>query len=31
MTCNKCGMDKENISYWDDHQTMKDNNVWCAK
>jgi hypothetical protein len=29
--CNKCGMDKENIDYWDNHQTMSDKNVWCAK
>jgi hypothetical protein len=29
--CIKCGMDKENINYWDNHQTMIDNNVWCVK
>lgn len=29
--CNKCGMDKENIEYWDNHQTMSDYKVWCAK
>lgn len=29
--CNKCGMDKENINYWDNHQTMVDNKIWCAK
>ena len=29
--CNKCGMDKENIQYWDTHQTMSDYKVWCTK
>ena len=29
--CNKCGMDKENIQYWDKHQTMSDYKVWCAE
>ena len=29
--CNKCGMYKENIDYWDNHQTMADNKVWCAR
>jgi hypothetical protein len=24
-------MDKENIDYWDNHQTMPDYKVWCAK
>lgn len=28
--CNKCGMDKEDIRYWDNHQTMSDYKVWCA-
>ena len=28
--CNKCGMDKENIQYWDTHQTMSDYRVWCV-
>jgi hypothetical protein len=28
--CNQCGMYKENIDYWDNHQTMSDNNVWCV-
>lgn len=28
--CNKCGMVKENIQYWDTHQTMSDYKVWCA-
>ena len=23
-------MDKQNIDYWDNHQTMSDYNVWCA-
>jgi len=31
MICKTCGMDKENIEYWDTHQTMSDYNVWCAK
>ena len=31
MNCNKCGMDKENIEYWDTHQTMSDYKVWCTK
>ena len=30
LSCNKCWMDKENIEYWDTHQTMSDNTVWCA-
>ncbi len=29
MNCNKCGMDKEDIEYWDTHQTMSDYKVWC--
>jgi hypothetical protein len=29
--CNKCGMQKENIDYWDTHQTMSDYKVWCTK
>jgi hypothetical protein len=28
--CGKCGMDKENINYWETHQTMSDGNIWCA-
>lgn len=31
IMCNKCGMDKENIEYWDNHQTMSDYKIWCAK
>jgi len=31
MICNTCGMDKENIEYWDTHQTMSDYKVWCTK
>jgi len=31
MNCEKCGMDKEDIEYWDSHQTMSDYRVWCAK
>lgn len=31
MSCEKCGMDKEDIEYWDTHQTMSDYKVWCAK
>jgi hypothetical protein len=29
--CNKCGMNKEHIEYWDTHQTMSDYKVWCTK
>ena len=29
--CIKCGMSKENIEYWDTHQTMSDYKVWCTK
>jgi hypothetical protein len=31
MNCQTCGMDKEDIEYWDSHQTMSDYRVWCAK
>jgi hypothetical protein len=31
MNCQTCGMDKEDIGYWDSHQTMSDYRVWCAK
>ena len=31
MMCPNCKMDKENIEYWDTHQTMSDYKVWCAK
>jgi hypothetical protein len=31
MICDKCGMEKEDIEYWDTHQTMSDYRVWCAK
>ena len=31
MMCNKCGMHKENIEYWDTHQTMSDKRIWCTK
>ncbi len=31
MICATCKMDKENIEYWDNHQTMSDYKVWCAK
>lgn len=30
MICKTCGMDKENINYWDTHQTMSDNSIWCT-
>ncbi len=30
MICPTCKMDKENIEYWDTHQTMSDYKVWCA-
>ena len=23
-------MEQENIEYWDTHQTMSDNTIWCA-
>jgi hypothetical protein len=29
--CNKCNMEKENIEYWDTHQTMSDYSIWCTK
>jgi len=29
--CNKCKMSREDIEYWDTHQTMQDGNIWCAK
>ena len=29
--CNKCGMYKENIEYWDTHQTMSNKEIWCTK
>jgi hypothetical protein len=31
MICNKCGMDKENIEYWENHQTMSNREIWCIK
>lgn len=31
MNCKTCGMDKEDIEYWDTHQTMSDYKVWCTK
>lgn len=31
MNCSKCGMDREDIAYWDNHQTMSDYKVWCAQ
>ena len=31
MICPTCKMDKEDIEYWDTHQTMSDYKVWCAK
>ena len=31
MICSTCGMDKEDIEYWDTHQTMSDYKVWCTK
>jgi hypothetical protein len=30
MNCQTCGMDKEDIEYWDTHQTMSDYKVWCT-
>jgi hypothetical protein len=29
--CNKCGMNKEHIEYWDTHQTMSNKEIWCVK
>jgi len=31
MSCRKCGIDKEDIEFWDNHQTMQDGNIWCVK
>lgn len=31
MNCNKCGMEKEDIEYWDNHQTMSDYKIWCKR
>ena len=31
MICPTCKMDKEDIEYWDNHQTMSDYRVWCVK
>ena len=31
MNCERCDMDKENIEYWDNHQTMTDYTIWCVK
>jgi len=28
--CVKCLMEKEDIEFWDTHQTMQDGNIWCA-
>lgn len=30
MSCSKCGMEKEDIRYWDNHQTMSNYTIWCA-
>jgi hypothetical protein len=29
--CPQCEMNKEDIEYWDTHQTMSDGRVWCVK
>ena len=29
--CPKCLTAKEDIEFWDNHQTMQDGNIWCAK
>jgi len=28
--CNKCKMAREDIEFWDTHQTMQDGNIWCV-
>jgi hypothetical protein len=28
-TCGKCGISKNDIEYWDNHQTMTDYSIWC--
>jgi hypothetical protein len=28
--CHKCLMDKEDIEFWDNHQTMMDGHIWCV-
>lgn len=29
--CNKCEMSHKDPIFWDTHQTMSDNNIWCTK
>jgi hypothetical protein len=29
--CGKCGINKESIHYWEAHQTMSDNSIWCVR
>jgi hypothetical protein len=28
--CNKCYMSKESEWFWEAHQTMSDNTIWCV-
>lgn len=29
--CSKCAMSEKNPLYWDVHQTMFDNSIWCTQ
>jgi hypothetical protein len=29
--CPKCEISKKDPMFWETHQTMSDNNIWCAK
>jgi hypothetical protein len=29
--CEKCGISQKDPLFWETHQTMSDNKVWCAK
>jgi hypothetical protein len=29
--CTKCDSTSESDIFWDSHQTMNNNNIWCAK
>jgi hypothetical protein len=29
--CPKCGLSNKDPLFWETHQTMSDNKVWCAK
>ena len=28
--CKKCGMSYKDPLFWESHQTMTDNNIWCV-